>query len=111
MFRVPPRNLVSESGPLLLRFLLALRGVQAGPATTVTSWYRSPTENALVGGHVESQHLLGLAIDVVALPTPSLDQARRNGLVVVVESTHAHLQFGPPGFLRAQGLLSLAHRV
>jgi hypothetical protein len=31
----------------------------------VTSWYRCPTYNALIGGKPDSQHLLGRAIDFV----------------------------------------------
>lgn len=108
--RVPPRHLVIQIAPLLRRFLLALSGVPIGPETVFWSWYRNQEQNRLATGHPESQHLAGLALDVSGLPAQSLAQLRKNGLVVVPERSHVHVQLGPPGFLRREGLLDLVLR-
>ncbi len=109
--RVPPQRLVVQIAPLLRRFLLALQGVPVSRETVFWSWYRNPEQNRLAKGHVESQHLAGLAIDVSGLPAASLDRLRRNGLVVVPFESHVHVQLGPAGFLRREGLLELVTRV
>jgi hypothetical protein len=70
------------------------------PGDAATSWFRSPRENAAVGGHPWSQHLVGLAADLVS-PEPGRLAARlrAEGLVVVVEADHVHVQAWPAGTL------------
>ncbi len=75
---------------------------------TVTSELRTLDENVAVGGEPDSQHLLGLAVDVV--PGDG-DQAalavafESEGLVAVVsEKGHVHAQLLPSGQARALGL-------
>jgi hypothetical protein len=57
--------------------------------------YRDPEENAAVGGHPRSQHLLGLAGDWVVEPADRprfLQTAAFLGLVAVEEASHVHVQ-------------------
>lgn len=72
---------------------LANRGLINGGATGVTSWWRSPADNERVQGQPQSQHLLGLALDVVG-PNPSVlaGALRSVGFVVVQEGSHVHAQ-------------------
>jgi uncharacterized protein YcbK (DUF882 family) len=76
-------------------------GVRAsGTPVAVTSWYRTPSRNAAVGGAPRSQHLLGLAVDLVPLrgSTAQLASAlTRAGLVVALERDHVHAQSGRAG--------------
>jgi uncharacterized protein YcbK (DUF882 family) len=69
------------------------------PPVRLTSWYRDPANNARVGGHPQSQHLLALAIDF--LPDHAgarlADAARSVGLVVIDEGDHFHVQRFPSG--------------
>lgn len=63
---------------------------------SVTSWVRSKTRNTLIGGHANSFHLKGLAVDVV-LDDRTKDQAfhddvERLGYKALIESTHIHCQ-------------------
>jgi len=64
------------------------------PPVQVTSWWRSRRDNARVAGHPNSQHLTGLALDV--LPDRAghafAQMARAIGLVVVDEGDHFHVQ-------------------
>lgn len=48
-----------------LRRIEALRRVLGGAAVIVTSGYRCAAHNAAVGGHPSSEHMAGLATDVV----------------------------------------------
>lgn len=62
----------------------------------VTSWYRSPKANYLLGGSINSWHLFGLAVDYVlddsaATAVFRADSARL-GLVCLDEGDHLHLQ-------------------
>jgi hypothetical protein len=70
---------------------------------SVTSWCRSKERNALVGGHPASQHLDGLAMDVVYDPAPAFgasppslievtELARAHGVRVIRERTHDHFE-------------------
>jgi len=72
---------------------------RALPADAIaTSWWRGLAENARVGGHPYSQHLLGTAADW--LPHPEIAaRARAAGLVVVDEGDHVHTQLYPAGSL------------
>lgn len=64
------------------------------PPVRVTSWWRSRRDNARVGGHPNSQHLTGLAVDVLndAAGDAFAQLARAVGLVVVDEGDHYHVQ-------------------
>jgi len=64
------------------------------PHVQATSWWRSRLDNARVGGHPNSQHLTGLAVDVLpdAAGEAFAQFARRVGLVVVDEGDHFHVQ-------------------
>lgn len=100
MIQTPPRAVIRAALPELLDFLGKLGQVPVGRSVAVTSWYRDPTHNAAVGGHPQSQHLLGLAIDLVAGPGdgPAVAQAARAvGLIAVEEGDHIHLQARPAG--------------
>lgn len=91
----------------------ALREIDAeGGDTVLTSWHRSPSQNRRVGGHPDSQHLVGLAFDVVPGKGQSLlainEAAQRfaeQGFTVVPEPTHVHVQTFPSGVLREVGIL------
>lgn len=92
----------------------ALRELDAdvGDDTIVTSWHRSPFHNREVGGDPDSQHLVGLALDIVpGKPSPRLainEAAARfteAGFVVVPAPTHLHIQTFPAGILRRVGVL------
>ena len=69
---------------------------------TVTSWWRSPTMNAEAGGHPDSQHLIGTALDATREAGPALREA---GFVVLDYPTHVHAQVWPAGLARRAGLL------
>jgi hypothetical protein len=64
------------------------------PPVRLTSWWRTRSQNASVAGHPNSQHLTGLAIDL--LPDDAGQRfaqlARMVGLVVVDEGDHFHVQ-------------------
>jgi len=92
----------------------ALVEVDAGDVgeTIITSWFRSPLENQRVGGHPDSQHLVGLAFDVVpgkgtsALAINEAAQIFQHfGFTVDPADTHVHVQTFPPGILRPAGVL------
>jgi len=80
--------------------------------TTLTSWYRTPSQNRRVGGSPDSQHLVGLAFDVVPgkgtsrLAINEAAQAfARAGFTVVPADRHVHVQTFPAGVLRQVGIL------
>lgn len=111
----PPSALLGPLLPWVREFVAALR-VVIGERLTWVNWWRSAAHNAAVGGDPHSQHLLGLAVDIVPL-----DQTRRariaqalrsQGLVVIDEGDHLHVQHSPKGAwnaaidrARARGLL------
>lgn len=67
----------------------------------LTSYFRTPHENAAVGGDPWSQHLVGWAIDVVGDDAGEFaKRVRRAGLIAVQESDHLHIQVFPAGALR-----------
>ncbi len=92
----------------------AIRAIDAdaGGDTIITSWFRSPFENRRVGGDPDSQHLVGLALDLIP-GKKSLDLAINEaasgfaavGFVPVPAPTHLHVQTFPGGLLRPAGVL------
>jgi len=85
-----------------------------GIPINVTSWYRDPTLNLTVGGAPDSQHLFGLAVDVVGRPAEISEHAARlraKGFVVVVrpldqKSARSHAQAWPAGAARRAGVFT-----
>ncbi len=63
---------------------------------SVTSWFRTPSHNAVVGKHPDSQHQIGTAADLV--PDPGTDRAaviahfQHLGYTVIDEGDHLHVQ-------------------
>ncbi|HKX47006.1 MAG TPA: D-Ala-D-Ala carboxypeptidase family metallohydrolase [Planctomycetota bacterium] len=78
----------------------------AGLNVTVTSWWRDQQTNADVGGAQLSQHLLGLALDMVGPDqAAAAKRLREAGLIVLEHSVpggrlHLHVQAFPAGFLK-----------
>lgn len=75
------------------------------PGVTFSSWYRDPSENALAGGVVNSQHMLGVALDLPP-SRPNLETAsnlRRYGFEVITESDHWHAELPPALEQRIRG--------
>jgi len=82
------------------------RGVQIGGPLQATSWFRSVADNAGVGGDRFSQHLGGVALDLVAdNPRRSAEALRGAGLLVVEEFDHLHVQTFPAGVMQEFGVL------
>lgn len=101
--QAPPQAFVNFFWPELQEFL---GRVNRTPGNVwFTSWWRSWDENLAAGGSTNplSQHLAGLAVDVVARPpsTPRgiVQAARASGLVAVDEGDHIHIQLWPRGGL------------
>lgn len=60
---------------------------------SVTSYWRTIDHNREVGGAAASQHLYGLAADVVGVPKRAFVVAMRAvGLVAIDEGDHIHVQ-------------------
>lgn len=73
---VPPPEIQEAyyPGPLVIALVVLLLGVRG-----VTSWWRTPEHNAEVGGHPQSQHLIGTAMDVIPPDGESPDEFARRG--------------------------------
>ena len=75
-----------------------LAGVsQAAPDAAVTSGYRSPQDNARVGGVPTSRHMSGQAVDLVPRPGETMAQlymrvAQAPGVKAINEGDHVHVQ-------------------
>ncbi len=86
-----------------------VRGL-SGPDVFLSSWWRSPIGNQRVGGNPNSQHLLGLAFDLV-VPNPQLvvTALNRQGVIALNEGDHVHVQLLAAGrvapVVKALGLL------
>jgi len=83
-----------------------------GGETTISSWYRSSADNRRVDGHPDSQHLVGLALDMVPGKGTSklaISEAtgafREAGFIAVPYDRHVHVQTFPAGTLRMAGIL------
>jgi len=78
---------------------------QTGPLRA-TSWFRSVADNASVGGDSHSQHLAGVAVDLVSgNPAQAARALRAAGFFVVEEFDHLHIQTFPAGVLQQFGVL------
>jgi len=102
---VPPRELLRSAWrPVIFGFIHRVApSLQRGQQ--ITSWYRTPAQNQAEGGMPASQHLVGLALDVVG-PGQQLTQviARNAHLVAVQEFDHLHIQMFPAGLLEKIGV-------
>lgn len=82
-----------------IAFYTRLRLLHAAKPYSVTSWWRTIRHNAIVGGHPNSLHLEGLAVDCKLEPGQSkaafLRHAQSLGLHGQVEIAHVHLQALP----------------
>lgn len=114
MIQSPPRNVVQVLNAPLSAFVSRVVTGMAGERWTVSSWWRSVTHNANVGGAngptVWSQHLVGLAADLVGDPERYDTWVRRlraQGLIAVNEHSHVHVQLLQRGVLRADHLRAL----
>lgn len=103
----PPRAFWSHPvlGPELRAFHAKLAKLILPAGSRVSGWWRTPESNASSGGREYSQHLLGLAIDIVT-PNPRavIDAASRLGLIAIYHNVgsgwHVHVQARPAGFVR-----------
>jgi len=110
---VPPREVLRVTLPHIFVFLGALsRGIQSTGGfekLRATSWYRDRETNIRVGGARDSQHLLGLALDIVG-PADVLQglliELRGVGLVAIDELSHVHVQLLRAGQARGEGLFA-----
>lgn len=96
----PPPELVDQLLPVYR--LLVARVANIG---LPTSWWRSASHNAEVGGAPHSQHLLGLAFDVGGPGSPDDIASRASSWwpgPVVIERDHVHLQLLPAGVIPAR---------
>ncbi len=96
----PPPNVasfVSARCPGCFGFMgHTLNRVSLTRPASLTSWWRSSQANAVLGGHAHSQHLWGLAIDIVGEGSSQAgDQLRAMGWTVVDEGSHVHAQVFP----------------
>lgn len=58
----------------------------------VTSWYRTPWRNAIVGGTWNSFHMIGWAFDVTPVNEATASKLRSIGLKTLNEGDHIHAQ-------------------
>ncbi len=111
--RVPPQDVIRAARPQLVDFLTRLHHIRVGPSIRLTSWYRDEVTNRRVGGAPDSQHLLGLALDLIG---KELDlrqlvlQVRAVGVIAVREPRHVHLQALPAGVARHVGIFDQIRR-
>ncbi len=95
MLRAPPFRTAEING--FLRLLGICLQAAEFPRVRFTSWWRDRAENARVGGHPNSQHLTGLAVDVAQRGATEGVEAfiaacEAVGLVVIDEGDHWHIQ-------------------
>ena len=108
MVSIPPREVLEVLFPQILGFLVSISRVEFPHGVRLTSWWRSAEDNRRVGGAPQSQHLLGLAFDIV-VPGGSAERSRvihsvtHAGLIGVDERSHVHVQAFPAGALAQTG--------
>jgi len=104
----PPRRVmeyVERKAPGFWRAWVQVVSSALVPGVSISSWYRSPADNARVGGEPRSQHLLGIAIDL-PLTNPNRQVAgrlQRSGFQIISESDHWHAQLPPAWAARFWG--------
>ncbi len=109
--RVPPERVLVVTFPHVMAFLrllvMALHNTHRAFELRATSWYRDLEDNRRAGGQPDSQHLLGLALDVIG-PKEVLEffatETRGVGLVTIEESVYVHIQLLGAGDARVLGL-------
>lgn len=105
----PPELLQSAWFPFILNFYWRVAGIffHYPGRVGVTSWFRTAEKNRIEGGHEDSQHLFGLAMDLSAAPQLIPDVvsvAKQNHLIAVQERDHVHVQLFPAGVLARAGV-------
>jgi hypothetical protein len=95
---IPPPEIVQGSfqAALYVWFDLQQASLGGDDDVLITSWWRTRGGNAAVGGHPESQHLIGSAVDLVG-PSIASFSARLRWLHLVHEADHLHAQLWPAG--------------
>ena len=106
VFSVVERFIPDGTRTFVVKVVEAAR--QTPDPLRVTSWFRAPDRNARVGGSPESQHLLGLGLDIVVKGDAEefVQTLESLGLFAVDEQNHVHVQLLPAGAARSQGLLA-----
>lgn len=87
---------------LAFRTLLIRAFLLTNSTGTVTSYVRSPSRNAAVGGVPNSLHLVGLAADVAGDTARAAALWRQAGLDAIEYATHTHFELDGP-LLRWRG--------
>lgn len=111
MIEAPPPGIVNALAlwiPGIWPVFLRAANASLAPGDVVTSWWRSPDRNAQVGGHVESQHLVGLAFDAASPDPPGLaSRLRAVGFTTVEAAGHVHAQAFQAGILGRAGVFEV----
>lgn len=111
MIERPPQSIViamDQFIPGIWPVFVRAANSALGPGDTVTSWWRSPEKNADVGGHAESQHLVGLAFDVSSLSPPDIARLLRSvGFTTIEAARHVHAQAFQAGVLGRAGVFEV----
>ncbi len=107
--RIPPEPIIRELIAELVVFLTNLQRLRPGRSIRISSWWRDPVTNRRVGGHPQSQHLLGLAIDLVGEERELGEIIRQVrefslGIEAIRQTSHVHIQWLPAGQAAATGL-------
>lgn len=101
----------------LARTLEQVRALLFGAPILVSSGYRSPAVNNLVGGSHKSAHMQGLAADFVAPrygPPRDVAEAIRDSSIqfdqLIYEGTWVHLAIAAPGVIPRREVLTAVFR-
>jgi len=102
MATAPPASIwrrVEQVAPgVYFHFTSHLNNALQGHRGSITSWWRDRRNNEIHGGQEFSQHLVGLALDLDVQDTNRLiADLRREGLFVLDEGDHVHVQLFPAG--------------
>ena len=94
----PPENIAKSLEALIDNVLDPLREAWGAPIQ-VTSGYRCPAVNKAVGGSATSQHVLGEAADIRAIPNTRTNNKKLYGLIkklgLPVDYSWIHVSYGP----------------